>query len=72
MREIVAHTLGCAESIASILSEFDPAVVAPMTRTEYSTSLDPKLHQPLIDVGSKFGMLQGPVNGATLIVPGFR
>jgi hypothetical protein len=42
-----------------------------MTRTQYSTSLEPKLLQPLIDAGAKFGMLSAAVNGATLIAPGF-
>jgi NitT/TauT family transport system substrate-binding protein len=52
-------------------SKLDPAVVAAMTRTQYSTSLEPKLLQPLIDAGAKFGMLSAAVNGATLIAPGF-
>jgi ABC-type nitrate/sulfonate/bicarbonate transport system substrate-binding protein len=53
-------------------SKLDPTVVAAMTRTEYSTSLNPKLLQPLIDVGVKFGMLPGPVDGATLIAADVR
>lgn len=53
-------------------SKLDPSVVATMTRSQYSTSFDPKLLQPLLDVGARFGMLHAPVNGATLIAPGFR
>jgi NitT/TauT family transport system substrate-binding protein len=59
-------------SILMKYSKLDPAVVAAMTRTEYSTALNPKLLQPLIDVGAKFGMLPAPVDGATLIAPDFR
>jgi NitT/TauT family transport system substrate-binding protein len=53
-------------------SKLDPAVVSAMTRTQYSTSLEPKLLQPLIDVGAKFGMLGSTINGATLVAPGFH
>jgi NitT/TauT family transport system substrate-binding protein len=53
-------------------SKLDPTVVATMTRTEYSTSLNPKLLQPLIDIGAKFGMLPGPLDGATLIAADLR
>ncbi len=53
-------------------SKLDPEVVAAMTRTQYSTSLEPKLLQPLIEVGAKFGMLAAPMNGAMLIAPGFH
>jgi NitT/TauT family transport system substrate-binding protein len=59
-------------AILTKYSKLDPAVVAAMTRNEYATALDPKLLQPLIDVGAKFGMLPAPVNGATLIAPGFH
>jgi hypothetical protein len=59
-------------AILTKYSKLDPAVVGAMTRTEYLIALDPKLLQPLIDVGSKFGMLPAPVNGATLIATGFR
>jgi len=58
-------------AILTKYSKLDPAVVGAMTRTDYSTALDPKLLQPLIDVGAKFGMLPAPVNGATLIAAGF-
>jgi hypothetical protein len=43
-----------------------------MTRTQYSTSFEPRLLQPLLDVGARFGMLPAPVNGASLIAPAFR
>lgn len=56
-------------SILMKYSKLDPVVVAVMTRTQYSTSLDPKLLQPLIDVGTRFGMLTTPINGAKLIAP---
>jgi NitT/TauT family transport system substrate-binding protein len=52
-------------------SKLDPSIVAAMTRTEYSTELEPKLLQPLIDAGSRFGMLPAPLNGATLVASGF-
>jgi NitT/TauT family transport system substrate-binding protein len=53
-------------------SKIDPGVVSEMTRTIYSTTFEPKLLQPLIDAGAKFGMLPAPVSGATLIAPGFH
>lgn len=59
-------------AILTKYSKLDPAVVAAMTRTRYSTAMDPKLIQPLIDVGLKFGMLPVRVDGAALIAPGFN
>jgi len=53
-------------------SKLDPTVVATMTRTQYSTSFEPKLLQPLLNVGVRFGMLPAPVDGATLVDPAFR
>ena len=58
-------------AILTKYSKLDPSIVAAMTRTEYATSFAPKLLQPLIDAGLKFGMLPAPVNGPSLIAPGF-
>ena len=41
-------------------SKLDPTVVATMTRTQYSTSFEPRLLQPLLDAGARFGMLRPP------------
>jgi NitT/TauT family transport system substrate-binding protein len=65
-----AHQSGSG-AILMKYSKLDPNVVTAMTRTQYSTALEPKLLQPLIDVGAKFSMLAAAVNGATLIAPGF-
>lgn len=45
-------------------SKLEPGMVSAMARSDYATSMNPKLLQPLIDVGVKFGMLPAPVAGS--------
>lgn len=59
-------------AILTKYSKIDPATAHAMTRTEYGTSLDPKLVQPLLDVGHTFGLLPTAVAASTLIAAPFR
>lgn len=59
-------------AILTKYSKIDVATAHAMTRTQYGTSLDPKLLQPLVDVGHTYGFLPNPVAAATLIAAPFR
>jgi NitT/TauT family transport system substrate-binding protein len=53
-------------------AKLDESVVREMTRTEYATSLDPKLIQPVIDAANAYGIISKPILASALIVPAFR
>jgi hypothetical protein len=43
-----------------------------MTRTEFATSLDPKMLQPVIDTAGRYGVIPKPMLASSLIAPPFR
>ena len=60
---------------AAILTKYSKlaeATVRDMTRTEFATSLDPKMLQPVIDTAGKYGVIPKAVAASTLIAPAFR
>jgi NitT/TauT family transport system substrate-binding protein len=52
----------------SRLTKLDLDRIRSMTRASWSTSLDPKLMQPVIDIAVRYGAVQTPVNAGTLII----
>jgi len=59
-------------AILTKYSKLDEATAREMTRTEFATSLDPKMLQPVIDTASKYGVIPKAVLASTLIAPAFR
>jgi NitT/TauT family transport system substrate-binding protein len=45
----------------------EPSLIGRMTRATFAQTLDPKLMQPVLDIALKYGLLEAPVNAATLI-----
>ncbi len=59
------------DTTAPILVKYlslDPDIVKKLTRATFATSLDPKMMQPVLDIGYRYGLLEKPVDAATLIV----
>ena len=63
-----------AESLPILIkySKLDGAAIRDMTRTEYATSLDPKLIQPVIDTANAYGIIPKPIVASTLVAAPFR
>jgi NitT/TauT family transport system substrate-binding protein len=63
-----------AESAAILTkySKLDEVTVREMTRTQFATSLDAKMLQPVIDTAAKYGVIPKAVLASTLIAPPFR
>jgi NitT/TauT family transport system substrate-binding protein len=51
------HQAQTVELLASF-TKMDPVTIAAMSRTEFATSLDPGLIQPLIDVAAKYKVIE--------------
>jgi NitT/TauT family transport system substrate-binding protein len=80
-RELVAKTAGALqeagrwanthkrESAAILLAhtKLQPEIAAQMTRAVYAERFDPKLMQPELDVGTKYGVLGRPVSIAEIL-----
>ena len=47
--------------------KLDPEQMKNLTRARFATSLEPKLMQPVLDIATKYGLLEKPVDAATLI-----
>jgi NitT/TauT family transport system substrate-binding protein len=47
--------------------KMEPDRLKKMTRATFSTGLDPKLMQPVLNIATKYGLLEKPVDAATLI-----
>jgi ABC-type nitrate/sulfonate/bicarbonate transport system substrate-binding protein len=60
-----AHHDASAPILAKRL-KLDPASFSHMTRATFATTLDPKLMQPVLDIGLKYGLLDGAVDATTL------
>jgi NitT/TauT family transport system substrate-binding protein len=64
------HTESAA--ILTKYSKLDETTVREMTRTEFATSLDPKMLQPVIDTAGRYGVIPKPMLASSLIAPPFR
>jgi NitT/TauT family transport system substrate-binding protein len=54
----------------TVLSKYlklDPDRIRATPRSDYATSIDPKLMQPVLDIATKYGLLEHPVDAGTLI-----
>jgi NitT/TauT family transport system substrate-binding protein len=63
-------TNGHHDESAPILVKYlklDPDRVKNLTRATFATSLDPKLMQPVLDIALRYGLLEKPVEAASLI-----
>jgi NitT/TauT family transport system substrate-binding protein len=47
--------------------KMEPDRLKKMTRATFSTGLDPNLMQPVLNIATKYGLLEKPVDAATLI-----
>jgi NitT/TauT family transport system substrate-binding protein len=47
--------------------EMGPDRLKQMTRATFATGLDPKLMQPVLNIATKYGLLEKPVDASTLI-----
>jgi len=59
-----------ADASLPILAKYlklDPDRIRAMARSDFATSLDPKLMQPVLDVAVKYGLIEKPVDAASLI-----
>jgi NitT/TauT family transport system substrate-binding protein len=55
-------------AIEASYTKIDPAVVRTMSRNLFSTSLEPRLVQPVIDIGRRYALIDRPVTFADLTV----
>ena len=62
-----AHHDDSAAILAKV-SKLDLDRVRSMTRAIWSTTLDPKLMQPVIDIAAKYKLIEAPVNAGDLIL----
>jgi NitT/TauT family transport system substrate-binding protein len=60
------HPDASAPILVKYLS-IDPETAKKLTRATFATSIDPKLMQPVLDIGVRYGLLEKPVDAATLI-----
>ena len=61
-----AHHDESAPLLASFL-KIDVDKVKATPRATYATSLDPKLMQPVLDIAVRYGVVEKPVDAATLV-----
>jgi NitT/TauT family transport system substrate-binding protein len=54
--------------IEAIYTKVDAGIVRGMSRNLFSTSLDPQLAQPVIDIGRRYGLIDRPVTFADIAV----